>query len=371
MNAMSSGDNKGVNILDPKELLLFAQDTSPDGRGKLATAISTFFDEHDLNEVEQRLAGEIIMNLVRQAETDLREALAERMSVQENVPQEVILFFANDQISVARKVLTHSPVLKDIDLLFVIQSQSQDHWRAIAKRDAISPTIADRLIDTNDPGTVLELVSNQRVRLQKSAMKKIFRVATVSEDLQAPLLRRPEVDSEMATSLFMVVSHALRKELTERFPMSAQTIERSFEILVQELTAEARGSSEVSSEMGAIAKRFRERDEITPDLLIRTLRRGQMGFFIALFAEKAEFPHAAVVRMIQKDGGKPFIVTCRGINMMKAEFASLFLLSRGIRTGDKIVDQRELAMALKYFDALKDFDVSRIVRSWVRDPALI
>jgi hypothetical protein len=57
--------------------------------------------------------------------------------------------------------------------------------------------------------------------------------------------------------------------------------------------------------------------------------------------------------------------------MMKSEFASLFLLSRGIRTGDKIVDQRELAMALKYFDALKDFDVGRIVKSWQKNPAQV
>jgi hypothetical protein len=75
--------------------------------------------------------------------------------------------------------------------------------------------------------------------------------------------------------------------------------------------------------------------------------------------------------MIQKDGGRPFVIGCRSIGMMKSEFASLFLLSRGIRTGDKIVDQRELALALKYFDALKDFDVGRIVKSWAKDPTLI
>jgi uncharacterized protein (DUF2336 family) len=368
---MSSDDNKGVNILDPKELLRYAQDTSSDGRMRLATAVSGFFEEHELNETEQRLAGEIIMNLVRQAEVDLRQALAERLAVQENVPQDVILFFANDQISVARSVLMHSPMLKDIDLLFVIQSQGEEHWRAIANREAISPAVVDRLIDTHEPGTVLQLVSNQNIRLQKGAMRKVFRVATASEELQAPLLRRPEIDAEMAASLYMVVSYALRGELAKRFPVTAQAAERAFEILVQEFTNEARGRSDVSPEMAALARRFREREEISPDLMIKTLRRGQMGFFVALFGEKTEFASDVVVRMIQKDGGKPFILACRALGMMKSEFASLFLLSRGIRTGDKIVDQRELAMALKYYDALKDFDVGRIVKSWLKNPALI
>lgn len=368
---MSSGENEGVNILDPKELLRCAQDTSSEGRVRLATAVSSFFDEHELNETEQRLAGEIIMNLVRQAEADLREALAERLSVQEKVPADLIVFFANDQISVAKSVLMHSPVLKDIDLLFIIQSQGEEHWRAIAGRPSISPAVADRLLDTRDPGTVLRLVDNQRTHLQKGAMKKVIRAAVTSEELHAPLLRRPEVDAEMATSLYMVVSQALREQIAARFPADRAAIDRAFEMLVQELTNEARGKSDVLPEMKALAVKFREREEITPDLMIKTLRRGQMGFFVALFAQKAGFEPDAVVRMIQKEGGKPFILTCRAIGMMKSEFASLFLLSRGIRTGDKIVDQRELAMALKYFDALKDFDVGRIVKSWIKNPAQI
>jgi uncharacterized protein (DUF2336 family) len=367
----TTSEVEGVNILDPKQLLQFAQDTSGEGRSRLATAVSQFFHEHQLNEVEQDLARDILMSLIRQAETDLRQALAERLAAQDNIPVEIVIFLANDEISVSQSVLMHSPVLKDIDLLHVIGSRGQDHWRAIAQRPAISPMVTDRLVDTHDVGTVLNLVDNQRTRLQKGAMKKITRMAMMSETLQAPLLRRPEVDADTAIELYMVVGAALRKEITERFPVGPQDIDRSFELLIQEMTNEARGSSQAQPEMTAIAKRFHERGEISADLMVKTLRRGQMAFFIALFAQRAEFEPEIVVRMVQKDGGKPFIVACRAIGMMKSEFASIFLLSRGIRTGDKIVDQRELAMALKYYDALKDFDVGRIIKSWARNPELI
>ena len=66
---------RGVNILDPKELLACAQDTSDAGRQRLAKAVSQFFDDRQLNETEQSLASEILLNLIRQAEVDLREAL--------------------------------------------------------------------------------------------------------------------------------------------------------------------------------------------------------------------------------------------------------------------------------------------------------
>lgn len=362
---------RGVNILDPKDLLSWAQDTSDAGRQKLAKAVSQFFEDRQLNETEQSLASEILLNLIRQAELDLREALAERLSIQRNIPPEVIVYLANDHITVARQVLMHSPVLNDVDLVYIISSKGEDHSRLIAKRDGISPLVADRLIDGGDVETMLNLIDNQRVHLQKASMKKLAKASLRSEELQAPLLRRPEVDTDIAIDLYMIVSQALRKEIAERFLLPPQVLEQSLEDLIHELSNEAKGMRETSPDMISLARRFEERKDISADLMIKTLRRGQVGFFLALFAERTGLMPEHIVRMVQKDGGKPFVVACRHIGMMKSEFASIFLLSRGIRTGDKIVDQRELAMALKNFDAIRDFDVQRIMKTWVNNPDLI
>lgn len=362
---------RGVNILDPKELLSCAQDTSDAGRRKLAKAVSQFFDDRHLSETEQSLASEILLNLIRQAELDLREALAERLSVQKNIPPEVMVYLANDHIAVARKVLMHSPVLNDVDLVYIISSKGEEHSRMIAQRESISPLVSDRLIDTGDVQTMLNLVDNQRVHLQKASMKKLAKASLRSEELQAPLLRRPEVDTDIAIDLYMIVSQALRKEIADKFVIPPQVLEQSLEDLIHELSNEAKGMREATPDMVQLAKRFEERNEISADLMIKTLRRGQIGFFLALFAERTGLMPDHVIKMVQKDGGKPFVVACRFIGMMKSEFASIFLLSRGIRTGDKIVDQRELAMALKNFDAIRDFDVQRIMKTWVSNPDLI
>lgn len=371
MMDLESIDVRGVNILDPKQLLAFAQDTSDLGRATLAKAVSQFFEEKELNEVEKRLASEILLNLIRQAETDLKEALADRLSVLDNVPAELMVFLANDQISVAKPVLMHSPMLNDIDLLYVITSKGFEHWRAIAGRQTLSPVVADRIVETQDTGAILNLLDNQRVSLQQATMKKIVKAALKSEELQAPLLRRPEVNADVAVDIYMVVSEALRREIVQKFNIQPHVIEQSVEGLVHELTAAAKGARETTPEMTVLARKFKERGEITPDLMIRTLRRGQVGFFVALFAEKVSLKPEHIVKLVQKDAGKPFVVACRSLGMMKSEFASIFLLSRGIRTGDKIVDQRELAMALKYFDAIKEFDVQRIMQSWTKNPDLI
>lgn len=373
---MNSTDNKavehtGINVLDPRQLLKFAKDSTGQGRYQLANAVAQFFDNKGLNEHERSLAGEIMLNLIRQAEVDLREALSERLSVQDNIPSEVIVFLAHDTISVAAPILQHSPILNDIDLMHIISAKGEEYWRTIAKRGHLSHVIADRLIETGDPKTALNLIDNQRVVLPKHCMKKLVRVSLKSEELQAPLLRRPEIEGDVAIDLYMCVSNALRQEIVSRFRIPPATIEAAMDTLVAELAAEAKGSRKVTPEMSALARRFDERGEATTDLMIKTLRRGQTSFFIALYAEKSGFNTDTVIRLIQKDGGRPFALVSRSIGMMKSEFASIFLLSRGIRGGDKIVDQRELAMALKYYDALKEFDTQRVMRSWMKNPELI
>jgi uncharacterized protein (DUF2336 family) len=362
---------KEVNILDPKQLLAFAQDTSEAGRSQLTNAVATFFDEHTLNENEQKIASEILVNLVKQAEVDLRQSLAERLSTQENVPADVILFLANDVISVAKPILLHSPLLRDIDLIQIISSRGSEHWRSISQRQELSPVIVDRLIDMNDPETALKLIANERVVFPKNCIRKLVKVSLRSEELQAPLLRRPEIDSDTAIDLYLCVSQALRKEIVERFSIPEAVIDKAIENLVQELSYEAKGIRQVTPEMLTLAQRFMERGEINADLLIKTLRRGQISFFIALFSKKSGFPSDVVVKLVQKEGGKSFTIVCRSLGMMKSEFASIFLLSRGIRTGDKIVDQRELAMVLKYYDSIKDFDVQRIMKSWQKNSDFI
>lgn len=357
--------------MDCKNLLQLAQDMTPGGRYKLANAVSQFFEHEELNDMEQRLVIEIMMSLIHRAELDLREALAERISVLSNVPAEVVIFLANDVITVARPVLQKSPVLNDVDLMYIISSKSEEYWQSIAQREKLSNNVIGKLVDTGDVATAVHLSDNPRLHLPKSTLKKLVKTSLKSEMLQKSLLRRPEVDSDLAVDLYACVSHILRREIAQNFNLPTHAIEAALDSLVEELTLEAKGQHVVTPEMAALAVRFKERGEISPVLLQKVLRRGQFGFFVALFAEKMSLPADAVFRLIRKDGGKSFAVACRAVGMMKSEFASIYLLSRGVRTEDRIVDQRELADVLKYYDTVKDYEVQRLRKEWIKHPESI
>jgi uncharacterized protein (DUF2336 family) len=358
-----------AGVVDLKLLLQFAQSASETGQQRLAEAVSRFFDTKNLSAADLDHASDIVLNLIRQADLDLREALAEKLAAQESIPSEVITFLAYDVISVARPVLLRSPVLNDIDLTLIIAAKGKDYWRSIAERSELSTMVADRLIDTGDAGTVLQLIDNQSIILPKNSVKKIIRMSFKSEDLQAPLLRRPEIDADLAVDLYMCVSQVLRNKIIERFHIPPARIEASLDDLVKELSLEAKGLHWVTPDMMTLARHFNERDEISPDMMVKTLRRKQLSFFVALFAEKSGLDPEDVVRMLKKEGGKHFALACRSIGTMKSEFAAMFLLSRGIKTEEQIVDQREMAAALEYYDTVKDFDIPRIMKAWAKKPA--
>lgn len=358
-------------IVDCQNLRILAQDTSPRGRYRLADAVSEFFADQDLNELEHRLVVEIMMSLIHRAELDIRQALAEKLSLLPNVPSEVIIYLANDEISVARPVLRRSEVLNDADLVYIISSKTEEYWRTIADRDRLSPAVVGRLIDTGDIGTAVMLADNPRLSLPKAAVRRLIKSSLKDETLQASLMRRPELDRELAVDLYACVSRVLRREITQKFKIPQELIDSSLENLIEELSLDSQGAAHITHEMETLAKRFKERGEISPVFMIKVLRRGQVSFFIALFSEEMGLPVEAVLRLIRKDGGKPFAIACRSIGMMKSEFASIYLLSRALRTQEKVVDQQELADVLRHYDTVKDFDVQRQRKEWVREPATI
>jgi hypothetical protein len=53
---------------------------------------------------------------------------------------------------------------------------------------------------------------------------------------------------------------------------------------------------------------------------------------------------------------------------MKPDFASIFLLSRSARPGDKVVDPSELTRVLDLFDRIKLESAKKVVEHWRLDP---
>jgi len=342
-----------------------------DGNALLARArvvqVVTDIAGASLTDEEKQLAADVLLSLVRQAEIDLRESLSARLSVMDGVPEALIHFLAHDIIDVARPVLQYSKILTETDLLYIIQSKGREYWQTIAQRKLLDSSVVDALVDKKDETTALNLLLNESIELKVSALESFAELSRYSDRLAEPLLARPEVPKRVAMELFWNVSQDLRSHIIERFDVSRETLDGALQDALADFSDNVSGNHQPkpTALMADLARQYKRLNRITDAILIKTLRRGQTRFFIALFAERTGLNHDTIFEVMRQIGGQGMAVACRATGVSKENFVSLFLLSRSLVHADQAVDAVELRKAIRYFDALTDVMATRIITTTI------
>ena len=75
-----------------------------------------------------------------------------------------------------------------------------------------------------------------------------------------------------------------------------------------------------------------------------------------------------VKKIIYDAGGQSLAVACKASKVQKPNFASIFLLSRQARPGDKSVESGELRKTLDFFDRIDVAKAQRLLEKWCLAP---
>jgi hypothetical protein len=78
------------------------------------------------------------------------------------------------------------------------------------------------------------------------------------------------------------------------------------------------------------------------------------------------------VRLLQRimfePGGEALAVACKGVDMPKNHFASIFMLTRKARGGEQAISPAELTRVLALYDRVQPESAQAMLRRWQRDP---
>ena len=319
----------------------------------------------ELSERETELIADVVIALFRQAELDLREALSERLAIMDNVPLRVVLEMANDDIRVAAPVLMESPVLGDMDLVYIIKSKSAEYWRAIAQRHEMSEKVVGALADTGDFETALTLVYNRSIVLSTSVLNTLSELARDSETLATPLLQRDEVDAELAGQLYRYVGESLKAYIAQAYDVDREALEQAVDEVVLEFSGEISEEFRPDAAMVKRAGQYKDTGMLTAELMIATLKRGQDQMFVAMLAEFADISMERVMEILHQPNGQCLAILCRAMRVMRSDFVSLFLLTNHFRSGTKTADTSYMTQAVQYFDQVKTETAQKIIRNSV------
>lgn len=353
-----------VRLYDTHNLYSLAENKANEGACFELSTIMVDLLSINLSEKESELITDVLLALMKQAEKDLKVALAEQLSGMDSVPLRMILALANEEIEIADSILRASPLLEDLDLAYILQSRGVTHGRSIATRRGLSGAIIDMLANTKDFEIAVNLSNNDGVSLTQHAFKIFADMARNNEVLARPLLSRDDVPQEVVGALYEFVGAELKKILTERFGIGAKVANEVLEDIVLELRDPDSLRHETTDILMTAAHHAMARGELRISTVIGSLRRGQYATFMTQIATLFALPLDTVKAMMRQETGRGLALACRAKDVTKADFVSLYLLTEKFRAhGKKMVSHTELTRIMTMYDTIDPEDAREIMKN--------
>jgi len=276
--------------LTKDDVVRLLSDPSPATRAELAAKVARQYDGVELSDSERALAEEIIRAMARDAVVRVRQSLAENLKTSASLPRDVALTMAKDVEAVAIPILSVSQVLTDADLLEIVRSGTDSKHTAIASRPAVSPVVADALVENASETAVAALVANEGAQLGERTLGRVIDRFGNSEAVQVPLVQRSKLPITIAERLVAVVSETLQQYLVTQHELSPKT---AADIILQSreratVTLLNGENDEVALER--LVAQLSRTGRLTPSLLVRALCMGDIAFFEAAMAHLAGVP---------------------------------------------------------------------------------
>lgn len=358
-------------LADISDIFRLSLVKSDQDRENLDTAVFSLLDS-SLDHDEKYEAADALKTLLSKASLDIREMLAERLCVQENIPTQLLLALAyDDEITVAQPILIETKSFDENDWDHVIAKTTTKHWQTIAGRRDLTDKTVSTLLDKKDDATTVVLLGNRTIVLKADMMAKIKAAAFHLGNAHTRLLERNDIDMRLISELYWSTSLDLRNQIINRYNINPSSLDDALENIVQELINANANNHDVTEDILDLATRYKERREINAQYLIKTLRRGQIAFFMALISQLTNLDLRVVRHIILKEGGELLAIVCKSQNFMKSDFASFFLMTRAARPGEHRVNQGELSHALTTFDKIKREDAKKLIDSWIKKPETV
>jgi len=354
-------------------LLALAHDRSEAARLQLAGQIADLFltDSLPLSGREEELVNELIDELLKNHSPAVRYELLKKFADSARMPRKMAVSLACDSIDIARSVLLTSEALTDEDLVTIVETQSRDHACAVAARRRVNEAVADALVTTGDLRVMQTVAENLGAKLSPRAVAILTEAARLTATIQKPIMERPELTLEAATRLYWWVTQDLRRVALQRFGMTAGQLDIALARVIEEKLNEHVLERFEPAAMESVAVWLEERGAVEPGLLPKLLRMGHFRLFNIVLGRLSQMDVTLIDCIVEETGGRMFAALCRSLNIDKASFVSLFLLSRGARADEHIVHPRELSHALAAFDRLTITIAQDMVTSWRANPGYV
>jgi len=329
----------------------------------LARITDLFMASADRFNVEQiDLFDEVIAKLTVAIEAKARAKLSIRLADVPTAPPGVIRMLAfDDDIEVARPVLTQSERLDESDLLATANRKSQQHLAAISERRSLSEAITDVLVTRGDSQVVRSVVRNTGARFSDAGFRMLVKRSSGDDALAVQVGARRDLPRQHFLRLLEQASAAVRTRLAAENPAAAEAVEGVLSEVVGGIRSETRKLSAQYVKAVAEIETCKKAGRLGEAEVYKFARENRFEEVAVALSMMVAVELDAVERALQDRGHEIALILAKLAGFSSTTAKAILLL----KTANRGISAQDLDTALRTYEKLQ-IDTARRVLGFYR-----
>ncbi len=360
---------RSLTLLDELEATLASGSNAR--RIEILTRITDLFlgGASSYSEDQIGVFDDIMARLVTTIEAKARARLSHRLAPVANAPSNVIHMLAfDDDVEVARPVLTHSERLDDRALLANAGSKSQQHLHAISQRRSLSEAVTDILVERGDRDVVHSVVKNSGARFSDAGFRMLVKRSTGDDALATDVGLRRDIPRPHFLQLLERASNAVRARLAAENPQAGSTIEGVIAEVAGGIRNDARNASPDFAAAQAAVEKLNRLHRIGEAEIYQYARDRKFEETAIALSIMCDTPIDVVERALLDPGAEIVLILAKVAGLSSTTTKQILLL----RAADRGMSAKDLDNALSSFNRLQPDTARRVLgffRTRTKKPA--
>ena len=320
---------------------------------------------------ERHMAGDVLVELLRTADMDIRESVAKRLVMLNEAPRTILVMLAKDEIEIARHVLENSKSLTDSDLIQISQKVSGAHRAVIAKRRHVSDAVVDAMVQFLEEDVVEALLKNKNAHFSETAIQRILTVSRSHQPYVGLLVKRDELRPSHGLTMFWWATTANRKKILHRFAVTRKVLQESCGDLFPKAAADGWSDAGVRKALQFIERRQRNRAAIERseyeglEAAIETAEvQGLTRQLTEEISYMAGIKPATGAQILTDKGGEGIAILCKAPGLKREYIEKIWrALKRPVHEIDETI-YPSLARVYETYDVISTDKAQTVLRYW-------
>jgi uncharacterized protein (DUF2336 family) len=321
------------------------------------------------SEEQISIFDDVMVRLMHTIEAKARAKLSHRLAPVANAPAEVIQMLAfDDDIEVARPVLSQSERLDERALIANAASKSQQHLFAISQRQSLSEAVTDVLVERGDRDVVHAVVKNSGARFSDAGFRMLVTRSVGDDDLATEVGKREDIPRQHFLVLLEKASSAVKARLAAENPQASSTIEGVIAEVVGGIRYDARNASPDFAAAHAAVERQNRIRRIGEAEIYQYARDRKFEETAIALSMLCDTPIDVVERALLDPGAEIVLILAKVAGLSSTTTKAILLL----RAADRGMSANDLDQALASFNRLQPETARRVLgffRTRVKKPA--